>query len=232
MRHYTSWYFNYKGESFITLEKENIFRILKPDKHDVIMDAGCADGRLSFELANLVKEIHAFDFSKEGIEELDGKIKSKGISNIKTGVVDLTAELPAGLPAFDKVISIQVLQHISGQQQLKKAIKNIYNAIKPGGSFITLNYSSEKIMKKIRKQFGGFLGGAERDGYHAFMIREIRELCLEAGFKKVNIETSHHIPPRFYAFKITKYLLKLDAFAAKLPFSRYFGHYLIVEGKK
>lgn len=134
-------------ESLRDIEKEFKKRNVKR-----ILDLGCGVGRNLVYLSNKGFELHGFDLSKEGINQLN-TILAKEKLKASLIVGDVFKKLPYKNNYFDAVISVQVLQH-SKEESILKAINEIHRILRPGGYiFITLcgRYSQGILRKYLVK---------------------------------------------------------------------------------
>lgn len=183
---------------------------------DRILDIGCGNGRLYKLFQDLSMQKPGFKINYLGIDNSENLIteaKRKwseqlgGNMNFSVGSV---LDLSFIDRQVDVVFLIAVLQHIPGKDLRIKALKNIYNKLKPGGYLIMSNwnlwqkkyiamplqYSLNKIFRPNREvvegvtygelDFGDIFitwhKGKVRRYYHAFNTKELKSLLREAGF--------------------------------------------------
>ena len=116
-----------------------------------VVDIGCGIGELVEQLASQFDEVHAWDYSKKMITK--AKEKNNGIKNAFFEVKD-TNNLKEK-EEFDVALSINSLL-TPNPIKLNKMTKNIYNAIKTGGTFICIvpsieSYIYQEMIAKERK---------------------------------------------------------------------------------
>lgn len=111
---------------------------------DLVLDAGCGNGRLLDWLSIDPKNYHGIDQSRALIE-----IARQDHPAFQFEAADLTNinSLPAN--KYSAVFCSAVLGHIPGKNDRIKALKNIYNATTPGGKLII---SYWKFRGKYRRQ--------------------------------------------------------------------------------
>jgi len=142
---------------------------------DVILDAGCGDGHACLHLAPGVKTVFGLDCSKEGISRATEAARGLGLENVNFQVGDLTA-LPYKERTFDKIFSVDVLEHIEDDVT---ALKELWRVLKDGGllAIHTPAPGGPFVLKSLK--FDGSEWGHVRDGY---TIENLGVLLKNAGF--------------------------------------------------
>ncbi len=99
-------------------------RFLRPAGHEVILDAGCGNGRLAVQVAPLCRSIVAVDIAGNAFP--DGNRAAPNLRFEKMNVEQLT--FPDA--TFDQAVSVETLEHVlhSG-----RALEELHRVIKPGG---------------------------------------------------------------------------------------------------
>lgn len=124
-----------------------------------ILDAGCGDGRMSFEISKKSGEIFGIDYSKKAInfaKILAPKVKFL-VSDIK--------KTPFATAFFDKIILVEVLEHIP-PKEIPSVLKELKRILKKNGEIILTvptklrplipkhhQHFSENQIKEILKDF-------------------------------------------------------------------------------
>jgi ubiquinone/menaquinone biosynthesis C-methylase UbiE len=102
-------------------------KYLDPKSEDVVLSVGCKRGELERALVAKVKEVHATD-----IEDPTGDEDAHSNDGIQFTISDVTKGLPYPDNTFDKVLFLEVIEHVpSGTEH--KALQEIYRVLKPGG---------------------------------------------------------------------------------------------------
>jgi len=136
-------------------------KITKWSKSDIVLDAGCGSGRFILLLSPLVKEIHGIDISKEAIK-IAKSYRIKNAKIIKGNVL----RLPYKKNFFDKVICIDVIEHIKDD---KKLLSQIRRVLKDEGEGI-IYFVSGKLNSKIGH-------------VHSYNLSSIKELIRSSELK-------------------------------------------------
>ncbi len=180
---YEEWYLRSKGYYYDWVEKKIILDTLGLQKEDTVLDAGCGTGRFTREIAKKCKKVYGIDFSATSIEVLSRKAQEEGIKNIETFVGDITKPLPIK-EKVDKIVSVQVIQHIPTDTERCLALKNLHTQLKPGGACVVSLYNWSFILCRQLAKVGKFPGGIH---YSMFTSDEARTLLKECGFENVSI---------------------------------------------
>ncbi len=161
---------------------EPIKRLVREfDKDSKLLDLGCGNGALSFELSKLGFDVYALDSSKSGIE-----VARKEFPKVRFTLGDLEEPLVGHIyPAetFDIIVSTEVVEHIYNPRRL---IYNVFQLLKPSGLFV-LSTPYHGYLKNLVLAISGKMDDhftALWDGGHIkFWSRDtISTLITEAGF--------------------------------------------------
>jgi len=230
---FDAWYLGTKGILHDRVERESILDALKLGEGDTVLDAGCGTGRITLEIAKRVSKVYALDFAPACIEVLNRKLRERGIDNVETHVADITKALPV-VDQVDKVVSVQVVQHIPSEAHRNRAVENMYGQLKPGGACVITVYNYDSLLNRRLAKEGEFEGGVY---YFRFNSREARELLKRPGFQRIS--TTGCVNFRGYAYlsnrglhRLLSPVARLDVFLSKLAVSRFIGAYLLCRGLK
>jgi SAM-dependent methyltransferase len=167
---------------------------------DMVLDSGCASGRLYNFLKEKGVEYFGIDISEKFI---DAAKKTYPDGNFQ--VVDALS-LPFTDKYFDKVLSVSVLHHIPSKQLQLQYMKEAFRVLKPGGLLILrvwdlwhqkearkliLKYSLLKLIGRFKFGFKDiYIPWKDSQGnsiiqryFHCFTKKDIEKLAIEAGFK-------------------------------------------------
>ena len=117
-------------------QKEGIFRIISELLQEEgnlgarsLLDVGCGDGWYTVRFAEMVKEATGLDPSEQAIGFAKQLVKKAAFK------VGSATDIPFSDEAFDVVVSIQTLEHIS-PKALPRACEEIVRVVKRGGTII------------------------------------------------------------------------------------------------
>lgn len=176
-------YVQSRGILFDKVENDATIRAINLKRNDVVLDAGCSTGRQTIKIANRCKRVYAIDFSPKSIEVLGRKLKGRSIENVETITWDITQPLPVK-EMVDKIISVQVLQHIPSQSGRLDALKNLYNQLRPGGICVVSVYNYGSPLFRGTPKEGRFPSGIY---YHRFTADELGQMFEECHFSHISI---------------------------------------------
>ena len=110
--------------SFVSQLGSPIIELLAPQPKEKILDLGCGEGTLSWQIKNYQCDILAIDSSADMI----AKAKKKGLNAIVLAAEDLDYS-----QQFDAVFSNAVLHWVS---DINLVVDNVYNCLKDRGRFV------------------------------------------------------------------------------------------------
>ena len=172
-----------RGNSFnldrFILFMQDVNHALDLQKTDVLLDAGGASGWISLWLLPFVKSVTMFDYSKEMI--IKAQRQTAGFDNI-TVFQDDILNMTKVSGKYSKVLVGSVLQYLDSMEQVKTAMKNIYNVMDDGG--IALLTHNPDITKQGR-HFNTYKDEIP-DWEHKRLWLDIQEIyyaAMKIGFK-------------------------------------------------
>lgn len=160
-------------------------KFLKNFNFKKALDAGCGPGLFTFFVAEKFPEsqIVGYDISHEDIEKCEKEKHEKKINNVtfhRTSLLELSDE-----EEYDFIYSIDVLEHIKGN---KKVIKNIYNALKPGGTLYLAmpDETNHRFIFSKNKHIQNYIKWTESEHKgDQYSLNELSKLLEETGFRIV-----------------------------------------------
>lgn len=219
-----------------------------------ILEVGCGNGNISFQIAHFGHQVVGIDLSTESIDYAN---KHFVLPNLifKT----LAAEQIDGHALYDVIICSEVLEHLV---EPAKVLLQIFRMLKPNGiALITVPNGKgprerfiTKPIQKLRKN-GGFLwkvtnGIKATLGYKGttiqsnatslehiqfFSLSSLHALAKDCGFQIIEIQAANFIEAVFPLSLLTKALKplqKLDCYLAdRLPITWSSGFYCVMAKK-
>jgi SAM-dependent methyltransferase len=171
----------------ITVEPE----LLGIKEGDITLDAGCGNGRHSWEVCNQNhSQIVAFDIDTVSVKKnkymLDSLRQQKGIEGNYHLLIANVTKLPFKDGAFDKIICSEVLEHIPED---KRTVEELIRVLSKDGTIgISVpHYLAESICWKLSGDYYGFPGGHIRK----YKTRQLLDLVKAAGLSVYGIRHKH-----------------------------------------
>lgn len=169
-------------------------RALEPAATDLVVELGCGTGRLTLRYARRVRRVVAVDFSLRSLQRLRDALPSAVRPKVLLAQADLCAP-PCAPASFSAVASFQVLEHLSGEDPRREAVRAAAALLAPGGRFVSTVYnwsiSKQRLAARglgdnTRKE--GFHQGKHPIYYYNFEEPELRKLLGEAGLVPERVE--------------------------------------------
>ena len=155
-----------------------------------VLDLGCGNGRLLELFKGTGIEYHGLDISRKLLGIAFGKAQELKIkAEFKTGDV---LDLPYAENQFDYIFCLAVLNHIPSKELQIKALKEMRRVLLPAGALFMTNWNLWRL--SINSKKNAWRHGLKKDiipafgkskaplYYRAFTIKELNNLCKQAGF--------------------------------------------------
>ena len=175
---------------FASVYKDIIVRTRKYlTANDHVLDFGCATGTKTLQLADGVNHIHGLDFSAEMIKEAVKKKDNTNVQNISFSQGTIYDEKLKSV-SFDSIIAYGILHLLVDKE---KAVRRIFELLKPGGLFIsTTACFKEKMAFRNRLEFTAFVCskrlGISPLHLNMFSAGDVKELMVHHGFQLIEAE--------------------------------------------
>lgn len=195
------------------------------EKTDNIVDLGANDGLLSANIAPLVKSVTAVDIQK--VEA------SAGVQALQ---LDLNSDFDQvlGHNMFDKVIALDVIEHLNNPE---RAMLKINNILKTGGKLYISTANIAFIIMRVALTLGWFNYGKrgilDQTHHRLFTIKSFKRLLKNSGFKLEKVVGFG--PPIIDEINnkgIFVFIDKIFSFLARLKPSLFSFNFLMVATKK
>jgi len=221
---YMDWFLNRRGRWEDEAERITLLRSLNLQSCDIVLDAGCGPGRLTFDVAKCSKEVYAVDFSPKSVEVVKRTAMERHINNVSATVADLTQPLSFSDAFFDKVFSVEVIHHLPAPEWRAHAMKEFFRVLKSGGicSVMVFNHN---IIGSSRKE------GQWPNGLYIYYFDEddLTKLFHQVGFQQVTIRGVANFRKMR---RLGRWTAALDAFFSRYAFSIKYGKLLLGIGTK
>lgn len=148
-------------------------------KKDIIIDLGSGNGQNAIKSANFCRKVIAAEIDTNLIEIAKITAKTKKIFNIKFETADLEKKLIYKNNSFDKVLFLDVLEHLTKRGQILSEIKRI---TKPDGLLLIGVPNSQSSWKKLQRS-AGLCSFSDPDHKVEFSQKSIKKLLQKHHFK-------------------------------------------------
>ncbi|MGZ3569747.1 MAG: class I SAM-dependent methyltransferase [Thermodesulfobacteriota bacterium] len=141
---YDQWFTTPIGSLVKKYETELILDLLRPEKGEVILDAGCGTGIFTLDILSSGPKVIGLDISLPMLIQAGKKLDGFPFRIVVADMLDLP--FPEG--SFDKVVSITALEFI---RDAEAAIRELFRVTRRGGTIVvaTLNSLSPWAAKRI-----------------------------------------------------------------------------------
>lgn len=153
-------------------------------KNGKILDVGCGPGNYCQTLAKMGFNVYGVDFSKEMIKIAKSRDNENQINYKQSNIYNL----PFQNNYFDMLICIGVFQTV---QDYKRAFKEIYRVIKPGGNFY-LNTLNKNAIKYLLKNL---LKKDESKIHKRYSFLQLRKELKKVSFSGIKVKGVYYFYP-------------------------------------
>jgi len=160
--------------TYIQFEWESIKREIEAlDDHALMLDLGCATGRITIPLADSFDRVIGYDISQHMIARANQNAEARGVTD---KVSFETLDFEEGIPIGDSEVSFVVMNlGTAGDiKDISKVIGEIFRVLKPGGRFLLSFYNLDGLIYRW-----GFLPWATNLAAHMNLLRD----CLEVYYQ-------------------------------------------------
>lgn len=203
---------------------EILKKICSPKKGAKILEIGAGDGEFTQRLAKLSCTIVAIDITPRVVEKGEERIKK---NNVKF-LVDNAEAMQFKDNSFDIVCGISILHHINS----KKALKEAYRVLKPGGQlfFTEPNLINPHIylglhIPYMRKRMEFSLDET------ALIRWEVTDLLNEIGYSEVSVTNFDFLHPKT-PISMIHFVEKISSILEKTPIIKEISGSMIVWARK
>jgi len=151
---YDQWFSTPIGSLVKKYEAELILDLLRPEKGQVILDAGCGTGIFTLDILSSGSKVIGLDISLPMLIQAGKKLKEFPFRMVLADML----HLPFSASLFDKVVSITALEFI---WDANAAVRELFRVTRTGGILVvaTLNSLSpwaSKRMAEVRERHSIF----------------------------------------------------------------------------
>lgn len=153
---------------------QTIEGLCRPGPADDFLELGCGSGHYARWLADRVRKMVGVDFSEAAIE----KARSLGMEdNMQYAVADICSLNLFRDHSFDKIIAIDVMEHLSNEQ-LADALTEVARLLKARGVFVFFTPSRSHWIERLKhrniifRQTTGHIGVRTEEEYRSIVERQ------------------------------------------------------------
>jgi ubiquinone/menaquinone biosynthesis C-methylase UbiE len=137
------------------LSDQEHIAFVKPERSEVLLDAGCGTGVNILRFYPLVKRVIGMDFASGSVERCLGRIGSAGILNSQVCVASLT-DIPLPDHSVDRILCLSVLQYLD-DDEVRRVLREFVRVLAQKGTIIlhvknslSLYWSTLRMAKRIK----------------------------------------------------------------------------------
>jgi ubiquinone/menaquinone biosynthesis C-methylase UbiE len=177
---YDQWFETPVGRLVKAYEGQLLFRMLKPDRGEFILDAGCGTGVFTSDLLEREAKVVGLELSRSMLVRAMFKNKGRHFLSVQGDM----RNLPFAQAAFDKVVSVTAIEFI---EEAKVAVEEMFRVTKPGGIIVVATLNSLSSWAQRREAEG-------KKGHPIFRHTVFRSPEQIAGLSPVQgiIQTAIH----------------------------------------
>ncbi|GAI24781.1 unnamed protein product, partial [marine sediment metagenome] len=171
------------GKSKYPIHPKHLIKIEKPwylkdiKRNDLVLDLGCGNGQNTLKTARKCKRIIGIDYDEEQLEIARLTVKDKKIKNARFIDADLEKKLPFKKNSFDKILALDILEHLNKRKQFLLEIKRI---LKPNGTVFIAVPNKNTSWKRLQKK-AGFNFYTDPDHKIEYSLKEIKNILSASG---------------------------------------------------
>ena len=148
-------------------------------KKDVVLDLGCGNGQNTFKAAKKAKKVIGVELDDALLKFAKKTATTKKLQNVIFTKADLEKRLKYKSDYFNKVLFLDVLEHLLNRNQILDEIKRV---LKPGGLLFLGVPNKETSWKKIQRAVG-VCSYSDPDHKIEYSGKEISNLLNSHKFK-------------------------------------------------
>jgi ubiquinone/menaquinone biosynthesis C-methylase UbiE len=155
------------------------------NNEDRVLDLGCGNGQHTLKATKRCKEIIGVDYDNTQLNIAKKTAEDKNISNVKFKKHDLEKKLPFKSNFFDKILALDVLEHLYKRDLFLKEVKRI---LKPKGLVFIAVPNKNTSWKRLQKSVG-INYYSDPDHKIEYSFKGIKNFLKKHDFKVLSIKS-------------------------------------------
>ena len=160
-------------------------------KGDIVLDLGSGNGQNAIKSAKFAKKIIGLEFNESLLKIARDSVKAKRLKNVEFKKANLEDKIKLNDASVNKVIFLDVLEHLSNRQQALQEIKRV---LKSRGLLLVSVPNSQTSWKKLQRSVG-VCSFSDPDHKVEFTQKQIESLLEKFGFKTIYLGYSSFDTP-------------------------------------
>lgn len=151
-------------------------------KDDDVLDVGCGNGMHTFHASEAARHVVGIDYSERNLRHAEELKRIRGVSNVDFVAGDLSKPLPFDDARFDKILFLDVLEHLN---ERVTALRGIRRVLKPEGILLLSVPNAETSWRKTLRWAGAF-SFSDADHKIEYTRKSLIVELKTGGFEPVN----------------------------------------------
>lgn len=219
----------HRHQAFNVIELQNVLNFLSIEDGEDIFDIGCSDGRFLGYLHSKYPRCRLFgiDFAVNPLRKLREKTFTTHCA-----CADI-CDLPFQKESLTRAVSIQVIHHIPSISERWRALRGIYDSLKPGATLVLTVLNRNTWHPMVENGVEGLLITSPELYVYLYSVAELKMELQEAGFLVNHIVGINNLPSA-YLSHLGVASIPLDLFITRflMPLSCNKGTYLLAQCRK
>jgi SAM-dependent methyltransferase len=146
-----------------------------------VLEIGCGTGMTAIKHSGYAKHIVATDYSEKMIDIAQARKVDSNIHNIDFHLIDAFSACALG--RFDMILALSLFHLVDEREAL---LKQIFNSLEAGGTFVSSTHCFEQRSKRLIKAVNWISTTFKKTPYcHIFSISQWMEALRNAGFRVI-----------------------------------------------
>lgn len=157
-------------------------------KHDAVLDLGCGNGQNTRKISAFVKTIVGVDYDEKSLNIAK---KTTRFKNVTFKRLNLEEKLPFNDDTFEKVILLDVLEHLRNRKQIIDEIKRVLKR----NCLLFISVPNSETSWKKRQRDVGICSFSDPDHKVEYSEKQIRELLKNNDLDVISFKYGKYDTP-------------------------------------